>query len=48
MKTLPKFASVHASIDNHFGWERHLVSLDIYKERRAAAPVSWRSVMAGR
>ena len=45
MKTLQKFASVHASVHNHFSQERHLVSRQIYKERRAAALAAWRAVM---
>ena len=45
MKTLQKFASVHASIHNHFAQERHLVSREIYRERRAAALAAWRAVM---
>ena len=45
MKTLQKFASVHASIHNHFAQERHLVSRQIYKERRAVALAAWRAVM---
>ncbi len=44
MKTLQKFASVQASLHNHFGQERHLVSREIYKQRRSAAPAEWRSV----
>jgi putative transposase len=44
MKTLQKFASVHASVHNHFSQERHLVSREIYKERRSAALAEWRSV----
>jgi putative transposase len=46
MKTLRKFASVHASVHNHFSQERHLVSRKIYKERRAAALAAWQAVMA--
>ena len=46
MKTLQKFASVHASVHNHFSQERHLVSRQIYKQRRAAALAAWRTVMA--
>ena len=46
MKTLQKFTSVHASLHNHFSQERHLVSREIYKERRSAALAEWRSVMA--
>ena len=46
MKTLQKFASVHASLHNHFSQERHLVSRKIYKERRAAALAAWQAVMS--
>jgi putative transposase len=46
MKTLQKFSSVHASVHNHFAQERHLVSREIYKERRPTALAEWRSVMA--
>ena len=44
MKTFQKFASVHASIHNHFAQERHLVSRETYKECRAAALAAWRAV----
>jgi putative transposase len=40
MKTLQKFASVHANVHNHFSLERHLVDRQTYKERRSAR---WRS-----
>jgi putative transposase len=46
MKTLQKFSSVHASVQNHFNQERHLVSREIYKQRRSAALAEWRAVMA--
>ena len=46
MKTLQKFASVHASVHNHFSQERHLVSRKIHNERRAAALAAWQAVMA--
>src|SRR5471032_444759 len=45
MKTLQKFSAVHASVHNHFAQERHLVSREIYKQRRSAALADWRSVM---
>jgi putative transposase len=45
MKTLQKFASVHASVHNHFSQERHLVSGQVYRERRSAALAEWRAVM---
>ena len=37
MKTLQKFAAVHAGVHNHFNLERHLVDRQTYKERRLAA-----------
>ena len=46
MKTLQKFASVHANIHNHFNQERHLVDRTTYKERRSAALAQWRSLLA--
>ena len=46
MKTLQKFSSVHASVHNHFSQERHLVSREIYKQRRSAALAEWRLIMA--
>ena len=46
MKTLQKFNAVHASVHNLFNQERHLLSRDTYKERRAEAFSEWRSVMA--
>ena len=45
MKTLQKFTSVHASVHNHFSQERHLISRDLYRERRSAALAEWRAVM---
>jgi putative transposase len=41
MKTLQKFASVHASLHNHFNSERHLVDRQTYKKRRSAALAEW-------
>ncbi len=46
MKSLQKFASVHASFHNHFNSERHLVSREIYKERRSAALAEWQNLAA--
>ena len=46
MKTLQKFAAVHGTVHNHFNQERHLISRDLYRERRSAALAEWRSVMA--
>jgi putative transposase len=44
MKTLQKFASVHASLHNHFSLERHLVDRETYKQRRSAALAEWQSI----
>ena len=46
MKTLQKFASVHANISNHFPAERHLVNRQTYKLRRAAALAQWQLLAA--
>lgn len=46
MKTLQKFASVHASLHNHFGSERHLVNRQTYRERRSAALAVWQNLVA--
>ena len=45
MKTLQKFASVHANVHNHFNLERHLDDRKTYKKRRSAALAEWQSVM---
>jgi putative transposase len=36
---------VHAEFHNHFNHERHLVSREIYKQRRSTALAEWRAVM---
>jgi len=46
MKSLQKFASVHASLHNHFSLERHLIDRDTYKEHRSAAWAEWQSLAA--
>jgi putative transposase len=46
MKTLQKFASVHANVHNHFNSERHLVDQPTYKTLRSTALAEWRGVMA--
>jgi putative transposase len=45
MKTLQKFATVHGTVHNHFNQERHLISRDLYRERRSAALAEWREVL---
>ncbi|MEG3181289.1 DDE-type integrase/transposase/recombinase [Sphingomonas sp. LT1P40] len=44
MKSLQKFASVHANVHNHFSLERHLVDRQTFKERRSAALAEWQSL----
>ena len=46
VKTLQKFAAVHASIQNHFNHDRHLSSREIFKRNRAAALAEWRQLVA--
>jgi putative transposase len=43
-KTLQKFCSIHAQVHNHFNQERHLVTREVYKQRRSAALVEWRGL----
>ena len=45
MKTLQKFAAVHASVHNLFNQERHLTNHQTYKQRRSGALAEWRAVM---
>ncbi|MCF1709457.1 IS6 family transposase [Tabrizicola sp. J26] len=47
MRSLQKFASVHASVCNHFNQERTLSSRDHYKAARAAALAEWRGLLVG-
>ena len=44
VKTLQKFASVHASIHNHFNLDRHFSRRDIFKQNRSAALAEWRQL----
>ena len=46
VKTLQKFASVHASIHNHFNFDRHLNRRDIFKQNRSVALAEWRQMAA--
>ena len=44
MKSLQKFASVHANIHNHFNSQRHLVDRQTFKESRSAAFAEWQNL----
>jgi putative transposase len=46
IKTLQKFASVQASIHNHFALDRHLNRRDVFKQGRSAALAEWRGIAA--
>jgi putative transposase len=46
MKTLQKFASIHASLHNHFASERHILNRQTYKLHRSAALAEWQSLAA--
>ena len=46
MRSLQKFASVHASVHNHFNQERALYSRSNYKANRAAALDEWRGLLS--
>ena len=46
MKTLQKFSSVHAQVHNYFNQERHLVTRQVYKQKRSAALAEWRALAA--
>jgi putative transposase len=47
MRTLQKFASVHASVYNHFDQERHLYSRDNFKLNCDAALTEWHQLCSG-
>ena len=46
VKTLQKFAAVHASTFNHFNLDRHLNSRSDFKQNRSAALAEWRQLAA--
>jgi putative transposase len=46
MKSLQKFASVHAGLHNHFQLERHLIDRQTFKQRRSAAWAEWQNLVA--
>ncbi len=46
MKSLQKFASVHANAHNHSNSQSHLVDRQTYKNARLAALAEWQSLMA--
>ncbi len=41
IKTLQKFTTVHASIYNHFNFDRHLTHRDDFKKNRSTALAEW-------
>ena len=45
MKSLQKFASVHANVHNHFNSDRHLTDRQTYKANRSTALAEWQNLM---
>lgn len=46
IRTLQKFAFVHASIHNHFRQDRHLNRREVFKQNRATALTEWQQLAA--
>jgi putative transposase len=46
LRSLQKFASVHASVTNHFNQERSLSSRPLFKQNRATTLAAWRGLCA--
>ena len=46
MKSLQKFASIHANVHNHFNAQRHLVDRSTFKLHRSAALAEWQNLMS--
>ena len=46
MRSLQKFASIHASVFNHFNKERHLTNSELFKLQRNAALAEWQQLCA--
>ncbi|GAA4644487.1 IS6 family transposase [Pontixanthobacter gangjinensis] len=46
MKSLQKFASLHANLHNHFNSQRHLIDRQTHKTARSAALAEWQNLMA--
>ena len=47
LRSLQKFAAVHASVSNHFNSDRTLCSRPFFKANRTAALAEWRGLCAG-
>ena len=43
-RTLQKFASIHASVHNHFNHQHHLNRHDIFKQASTTALAEWRQL----
>ena len=44
MRSLQKFASVHANLHNHFNLECHLIDRQAYKTCRSSALAEWQTL----
>jgi len=48
MRTLQKFAAMHASVHNHFSLDRQFSSRSTFKAKRDNAFQEWRALIAAR
>ena len=46
IRSLQKFAALHASIHNHFNLDRHLNRRNVFKQNRSVALAEWRQLAA--
>lgn len=46
MRSLQKFVSIHSSVYNHFNFESHINPRDRFKQKRDAALLEWRELIA--
>jgi putative transposase len=46
MRSLQKFAFIHANVNNHFNVDRHLTDRQTYKTARSAALAEWQDLKA--
>ncbi|MEO0817068.1 MAG: IS6 family transposase [Pseudomonadota bacterium] len=47
MSQLQEFASIHASLHNHFNLDRHINRRKTFKTQRDAAPLEWHQLLTG-
>jgi len=45
MKILPKLATFHGTVQDHFNQERDLISRALYRKSRSVALKEWQAIM---